>query len=75
MTKAEIHAWRRRWKIMNELELEDLRNTPPETCLRQLESLYASVDVLGCREALEAGEQKVRERWIRLKDMYGIRKR
>ena len=60
---------------MNELELEELRNTPPEVCLDQLESLYASVDVLGCRQALEEGEQEVRNRWIRLKDRYGIRRK
>jgi hypothetical protein len=73
VTRQEIEAWRRRWQLMNELELEELRSTPPEECLRQLEAMYASVDVLGCRAALEEGEAEVRGRWIRLKDRYGIR--
>jgi len=28
MTKAEIEAWRRRWKLMSEFEIEELRQTP-----------------------------------------------
>jgi len=75
MTRKEVRDWRRRWKLMNELELKELRTTPPEVCLQQLESMYASIDVLGCRAALEQGESAVRARWIRLKDKYGIRRK
>lgn len=74
VSPQDIAAYRRRWEVMRELELEELRNSSPETCLNQLEALYASVDVLGLREALAEGEQAVRERWIRLKNKYGVRR-
>jgi len=73
MPTREMQGWLDHWKFVNELEEEELRNTPPEMSLRQLEALHASIDVFGWREELGKGEEEVRQRWILLKEKYGIR--
>jgi hypothetical protein len=73
MPTPEGKALLTRWQAMQEAKLKDLRSTSPATALMQLESMYASVDVLGLREELCAGELEVREKWIRLREQYGCR--
>ncbi|MEX2175934.1 MAG: hypothetical protein WD872_16350 [Pirellulaceae bacterium] len=75
MPISEGQAWLDRWKLMNELEEEELRATPPEVSLMQLESLYASIDHFGWREALQEGEAELRDTWIRAKVRYARRTR
>ncbi len=74
MTKAEIQAWRDRWKLMNELDVEDLRQTPMDIKLKQLAALMASVDVFHARESLEADDQIGYDRWRKFRTAYGRRK-
>ena len=72
MTREEALAFQARWRLVSEAELEELRATSPETKLRQLAALMASVEPMGWTEALQAEEQEVRERWIRLRKAYGF---
>jgi hypothetical protein len=74
MPSAEFQSWLDRWEIANEREEEELRNTPPEVSLRQLEALFASVNFFGWRESLEEGQEEVRARWARMKEKYGVQK-
>jgi hypothetical protein len=71
MTKAEAQAWMARWRLVNEAERKELQATPPEVSLRQLAALMASVDQISWREALEAEQAEVWERWNRLRKACG----
>ena len=72
MLPSQGQAWRDRWQLINELEEEELRNTSPEVSLRQLNALYRSLDVMGWRQLHRPGEEEVRQRWVRLKEKYGV---
>ncbi len=72
MTKAEARAWRRRWKLVNEFQREELRRTPIEVKFRQLAYLmeFARQFPPTKKELRERAE--VRERWSRLRKAYGV---
>jgi hypothetical protein len=72
MTKAEAQAWRDRWKLVNEAEVEELRTTDLATKFRQLAALMASVDSFGWRPSLDEGVDEVRQRWNRLREAYCV---
>jgi hypothetical protein len=67
ITKQQARDYVRRWKLVNQAEIEELRRTPMAMKFRQLQMLMASVDELGWRKELEEGEAEVRERWARLR--------
>ena len=71
MTKTQAQAFRQRWQMVNDAECEELRRTPPELKLRQLDALFALAGQLGWMPALSAEEAEVRERWNRLRKAYG----
>ena len=70
LTKAEALAFRERWRLVNEREVEELRATPPEVKLQQFNTLLAWARQFGWTEALREGEAEVRERWVRLRKAY-----
>lgn len=73
ITKKEAREFKRRWKAVNEFELQELRETPPAKKLQQLSALMASVKAFpGWDEALKEGEAEVRERWLKLKRLYKV---
>ncbi len=74
MTKAEIEAWRARWKLKHKLEVEDLRQTPMDVKLQQLAALMGSVDAFHARESLEADDQIGYDRWRKFRTAYARRK-
>jgi len=67
MTKEEAQAWKARWELVNRAEREELRNTPIDRNLRQLEVMAAAARELGWNERLAEEETMVRELWIRLR--------
>jgi hypothetical protein len=71
MTKEEARAWKARWDVINEIEREELRRRSPAVILRQLDTLMRWAKDLGWNEKLAAGEEEVRQRWIRLRKAYG----
>ncbi len=73
-TKAEIKAFRERWKRLNRMEIEELRRTPPETKLKQFFTLMGWARYFGWEPGLARGEDEVRRRWNRLRQTHGIKK-
>jgi hypothetical protein len=74
MPTPEGQVLLRRWQALEEAKTNDLRATSPAAALMQLDSMYASVDVLGLRESLGEGEEELREKWARLRRRYGIKR-
>lgn len=72
MTKAEAAAFKERWRLVNERQLQELREMSIEEKFKQLAALMASVDAMGWSESLKEGEEEVRERWMRLKAFYNV---
>ena len=67
ISKAEAQAWMRRWRLVNEAEIDELRATPIETKFRQLAAMMAMAEGLDWQASTEVEIEAVRERWLRLK--------
>jgi len=66
MERAQVVAWRDRWRLVHDKEIEELRAMTIEERLRQLDTMFVLARELGWDEALAAEEEEVRERWSRL---------
>jgi hypothetical protein len=66
--RSEALAFRRRWKIINALEKEELRNTPESKKLGQLAVLIQFAREIG-RES-EKERKAVQDRWNMLRKGY-----
>ncbi|MBI4231573.1 MAG: hypothetical protein HY608_12125 [Planctomycetes bacterium] len=60
-------AWRRRWALVGRAEREELRRTPLEVKLRQIEALFGWGDTPGGRTARRREEAALRARWARIR--------
>ncbi len=72
MSKAEGRAFAARWKLVNQRERIELRQTTSATKLRQLAALMASADTLGFAQSLAAEDEAARQRWLELRRAYGL---
>ena len=45
ITREQAHAFLARWKLVKQTQMQDLRETPIETKMRQLSTLMASRDL------------------------------
>jgi hypothetical protein len=65
ITKQEAHEFKDRWKFVNNFIAHQIRNTPAETKLQQLSSMF----IIGQSRSPDflAEEQEVRNRWRLLK--------
>lgn len=72
ITKSEARAFRRRWKILNDAEREELRITPMDKKLEQLAILVASAKQMGWTHLLAEEENEVRIRWSKLRNSYHV---
>jgi hypothetical protein len=70
ITAEEARAWRERWRLVNEAEIEELRATPVEQKFRQLAVLMASADLFPRTPVDEAEDEAVREVWMRLRERW-----
>ncbi|HYY55867.1 MAG TPA: hypothetical protein VE842_00975 [Pyrinomonadaceae bacterium] len=68
MTKEEAYRFKERWRLVNEVTIEEARRTPVSVKLHQLALMYEAGQALGWNETLGEGEEEVRERWRRLKE-------
>jgi len=68
MTREEASQFKERWKLVNEMTIEETRRTPMSVKLYQLALMYEAGQMLGWAEGLKEGEEVVRERWRRLKE-------
>ena len=66
ITPAEARAYFKRWELVKEEEVAELRRTSMDTKFRQLSALMASRGLFGADPARERGVQLARERWARL---------
>ena len=66
ITPAEAQAYFKRWDLVKEIELAELRRTTMDTKLRQLSVLMASRSLFGVDAERENGTQLVRDRWALL---------
>lgn len=72
LSRREAVLFKKRWKAVNEAEIEELRRTPISQKMQQLASLMASVKELGWYKILSEGEAELRDRWNRLKEAYHV---
>jgi hypothetical protein len=66
ITPAEAQAYFKRWELVKEEEVAELRRTSMDTKLRQLSALMASRGLFGVDPERESGMQLVRDQWARL---------
>lgn len=72
MTKEEAQAFKKRWELVNAAEREELASTPMMLKFRQFAVLLASAGQFAWTKEMEEAEKQVRERWARLRRVYGV---
>jgi hypothetical protein len=69
MTREEALQFKKRWDLVDEAVLAELRHTPFELKLHQLASMFVG----GNRPENELAQtEKVRDRWLKLKAPYHV---
>jgi len=71
LNRANARKFRARWELVNAAEQKELQLTPLDQKLRQLAALMSSADAMGWSEVLASEEAEVRERWNRLRAIFG----
>ena len=71
ITPAEALAYFKRWDLVKEVELAELRRTSMDTKLRQLSALMGSRSLFGIDPGRENSMQLVRDRWALLWQVLG----
>jgi len=69
-TKAEAREFQARWQRVNAAEIEELRRMSPEEKLRQTAALMESAGAFGWDKSHAEEDQRVRERWNRLRKAF-----
>ena len=67
ITPTEAQAYFKRWELVKEIELVELRRTSMDVKLRQLSALMSSRGLFGVDPERENGVQLVRDRWACLR--------
>jgi hypothetical protein len=71
ITPEEIQAYCKRWELMTQREIEELRRTPIEVKFRQLAALFEARHLFPPEPDREEGVRLVRERWAQLRRALG----
>ena len=71
LTWTEAWKFLVRWELVNAAEKTELQSTSLDQKFRQLAALMASADEMGWTEALASEEAEVRDRWNRLRAIFG----
>jgi len=75
ITKKEALEFKKRWETVNKAEKQELRETSAFKKMQQLAALMSSIKAfVGWDDILALEENKVRERWNRLKEVYSVSK-
>jgi hypothetical protein len=69
ITPAEAQAYFKRWELVKEIELVELRRNSMDVKLRQLSALMASRGLFGVDSEREKGVLLVRDRWAFLRQV------
>jgi hypothetical protein len=72
LTKAQARDFQLRWAALKEAEDEELASTSMAEKFRQLTGLLASARRFGWTEDLAVEEDKVRQRWIKLRQVLHV---
>ncbi len=72
LTKAQARDFQLRWEALKEAEDEELASTSMAEKFRQLTGLLASARRFGWTEDLAVEEDKVRQRWIKLRQVLHV---
>lgn len=67
ITTEQAAAYVERWRLVEEFQREELRRTPLEVKLEQVEVLAEMAETLGWQDALGADDERVRGLWSRLR--------
>ncbi len=71
MTRADLEAYRARWKVVEEIEREEARQATIESRWRELNAIFNLAYELGrIQPASEQELEPIRARWRRLKANY-----
>ncbi len=65
--RETVQAWRNRWKLVNQHEIEELRRQTPDEKLAQLWTLMMVAREMGWNEQLQEEDESVRALWIKLR--------
>jgi hypothetical protein len=71
MTPEAARQYPERWRLVEEREISELRETPIETKAKQLAAFMASRDLFGEDPDRENEVSEVRARWARLRKALG----
>jgi hypothetical protein len=67
MSNQFAAAWKTRWALVDAEEARELRETPLDVKLQQVEELWEAARSLGWEDSLREEEAQVRDLWIRLR--------
>jgi hypothetical protein len=71
LTRADLEAYRARWRRTNEFQIEEMRRMPLASKLRRANMLFRLALSLKLRHTVDDPEiAAVRERWVKLKRMH-----
>jgi hypothetical protein len=71
MTPEDARQYLERWRLVEEREIAELRETPIETKARQLSALMASRELFRQDPNRDEGVREVRARWARYRKALG----
>jgi hypothetical protein len=71
MDRDEARAWAARWKEVESAEIAELRRTPSDVKLRQLDALAQSAGLFDWSSD-DRENERVRELWMRLRARSGV---
>jgi hypothetical protein len=74
LSKKDARAFRKRWRLVNARQEEELRTTSIEVKWQQFNTLLRWAHEFGWTEALGEGDAEVRERWVRIRKAFGGKK-
>ncbi|RMD92957.1 MAG: hypothetical protein D6813_04925 [Calditrichaeota bacterium] len=70
LIKDQVVAYQKRWQMVNEAEIQELRNTSRADKLRKTAMLMVSAQAMGWNDAVNSDEVNVWERWQKLREKY-----
>ena len=71
LLKETAVEYRRRWQAAHEAEIEEIRQTPLATKLRQLSVLVESGNLFATESDFALQDAEVLDRWNRIRRYYG----
>jgi hypothetical protein len=74
LDKKSAQAYKKRWELVAEAERQSLRTMSFDEKVRQTAALMASAKPMGWSDALAEGDEEVRQRWQKLREVLGGKK-